>query len=36
MTAQVQDAAAVLGIVLHDHLIVGRSREVSFRAQGYL
>lgn len=36
MTAQVQDAAAVLGIVLHDHLIVGRSREVSFRGQGYL
>lgn len=36
MTAQIQDAALVLGITLHDHLIVGRSREVSFRAAGYL
>jgi len=36
MTAQVQDAAAVLGITLHDHLIVGKSREVSFRSAGYL
>ena len=36
MTAQVQDAARVLGITLHDHLIIGKSRELSFRAQGYL
>ena len=36
MTHQVQEAAQVLGITLHDHLIVGRSRELSFRAQGYL
>jgi DNA repair protein RadC len=36
MTAQIQDAAQVLGLTLHDHLIVGKSREVSFRAQGYL
>lgn len=36
MTAQIQDAARVLGIVLHDHLIIGKSRELSFRAQGYL
>ncbi len=36
MTAQIQDAAQVLGITLHDHLIVGRSREVSFRSLGYL
>ena len=36
MTAQVQDAAQVLGITLHDHLIIGKSRELSFRAQGYL
>ncbi len=36
MTAQIQDATTVLGITLHDHLIVGRSREVSFRALGYL
>ncbi|WP_395542614.1 DNA repair protein RadC [Neotabrizicola sp. sgz301269] len=36
MTLQVQDAARVLGIVLHDHLIIGKSRELSFRSQGYL
>ena len=36
MTIQIQDAARVLGLVLHDHLIVGKSRELSFRAQGYL
>ena len=36
MTAQIQEAAAVLGITLHDHLIVGKSREVSFRALRYL
>ena len=36
MTAQVQDAATVLGITLHDHLIIGKSRELSFRATGYL
>lgn len=36
MTAQIQDAAHVLGITLHDHLIIGKSRELSFRAQGYL
>lgn len=36
MTGQVQDAAEVLGITLHDHLIIGKERELSFRAQGYL
>lgn len=36
MTAQIQDAATVLGITLHDHLIVGRERELSFRSAGYL
>ncbi len=36
MTLQVRDAAQVLGLTLHDHLIVGREREVSFRAAGYL
>ena len=36
MTAQVQDAATVLGITLHDHLIIGKERELSFRAAGYL
>lgn len=36
MTEQVQLAAQALGIVLHDHLVIGKEREVSFRAQGYL
>jgi DNA repair protein RadC len=36
MTAQVQDACGTLGIVVHDHLIIGKSRELSFRSQGYL
>jgi DNA repair protein RadC len=36
MTRAVQDACATLSLVLHDHLIIGKSRELSFRAQGYL
>ena len=36
MTMQIRDAAEVLGIVLHDHLIVGKGRELSFRSEGYL
>ena len=36
VTGQVHDAAQVMGIVLHDHLIIGKSRELSFRSEGYL
>ncbi|MBI6629357.1 RadC family protein [Pontibaca salina] len=36
MTAQIQAACTALGLTLHDHLIIGKSRELSFRAQGYL
>ena len=36
MTAQVNAAAQALGLTLHDHLIIGTSRELSFRAAGYL
>lgn len=36
MTAQVQQACTVLGLTLHDHLIIGKSRELSFRSTGYL
>lgn len=36
MTARVQHAAEALGLTLHDHLIIGRERELSFRAEGYL
>jgi DNA repair protein RadC len=36
MTSAIHDAAQVLGMVLHDHLIIGKSRELSFRTEGYL
>ena len=36
MTRRVQDAAEVMGITLHDHLIIGKSCELSFRSEGYL
>ncbi|MCK0168676.1 DNA repair protein RadC [Jannaschia sp. S6380] len=36
MTRAIRDAAGMLGIVLHDHLVVGKGREVSFRAEGLL
>ena len=35
MTRQIEAAADVLGLTLHDHLIIGRGREVSLRAGGY-
>lgn len=36
MTARVQAACEALGLTLHDHLIIGKSRELSFRSEGYL
>jgi DNA repair protein RadC len=36
MTQQIAKAAATLQITLHDHIIIGKSNEVSFRAQGLL
>ncbi len=36
MTAEVKAAAAMLGIVLHDHLVIGNGRHVSFRREGLL
>lgn len=36
MTARIAQAADSMGIVLHDHLVIGKSREVSFRAEGLL
>lgn len=36
MTAQMEMACAALGLTLHDHLIVGKSRELSFKTEGYL
>lgn len=36
MTNQIHDAAEALEIQLHDHLIIGKSTELSFRSAGYL
>lgn len=36
MTGQMEMACAALGLTLHDHLIVGKSRELSFKSEGYL
>jgi DNA repair protein RadC len=36
MTARIRDAADALGITLHDHLVIGKSTETSFRANGLL
>lgn len=35
-TSQLKEAAATLGIVLHDHLIVARQGHTSFRAKGLI
>lgn len=36
MTAQIAQAAEVMGITLHDHLVIGRNGELSFRSEGLL
>ncbi|MBU2889812.1 RadC family protein [Celeribacter halophilus] len=36
MTNQIRDAAEALDIQLHDHLIIGKSTELSFRGSSYL
>lgn len=36
MTNEIERAANALSITLHDHLIIGKSAEFSFRANGYL
>ncbi|TGN68648.1 JAB domain-containing protein [Paracoccus liaowanqingii] len=36
MTARFAQAADSMGITIHDHLIIGKSRELSFRAEGLL
>ncbi|NOD64955.1 MULTISPECIES: DNA repair protein RadC [unclassified Ruegeria] len=36
MTNRIQDACSALGLTLHDHLIIGKSTELSFRSEGYL
>ncbi len=36
MTEKIRAAAEALGLTLHDHLIIGKERELSFRTEGYL
>ena len=36
MTSQIESAAQALGLTLHDHLIIGKSAEFSFKGAGYL
>lgn len=36
MTADIVRACDAVGITVHDHLIVGKSKEVSFKSEGYL
>lgn len=36
MTNRIVASAEVMGITVHDHLIIGKSRELSFRAEGLL
>ncbi len=36
MTREIERAASALGVVLHDHVIVGNGRTLSFRAEGIL
>lgn len=36
MTYAIRDAADVLNIVIHDHLVIGKSATLSFRSEGYL
>lgn len=36
MTRKIAEAAQTLNIALHDHLIIGKATELSFRAQGLL
>jgi DNA repair protein RadC len=36
MTAEIQGAAEIMGIVLHDHIIVGNGRHTSFRREGHI
>ena len=36
MTEQIRQASEALGITLHDHLVIGKSRELSFRSEGLI
>ena len=36
VTRDIEKALAVMGIALHDHLIIGRSGHVSLKSKGYI
>ncbi len=36
LTRQIKSACEALGLVLHDHVIIGKSCEISFRSQGLI
>ncbi len=36
MTSRISEAASTLGITLHDHLVIGKGRDFSFRGNGLL
>lgn len=36
MTETIRTAGEALSVTLHDHIIIGKSRELSFRSEGYL
>jgi DNA repair protein RadC len=36
MTRQIVQACGAVGVVVHDHLVIGHGREVSFQANGWL
>ncbi len=36
MTEAIRAAGEALSVMLHDHIIIGKSRELSFRSEGYL
>ncbi len=36
VTERVQDACETLGILIHDHVIVGKKEEYSFKSNGFL
>jgi len=36
MTRHIQTAGDALGLVVHDHLVIGKAQHVSLRAEGYI
>jgi len=36
MTKQVKEAGEKLGVILHDHIVIGRSGDASFKSLGLL